>query len=254
MLLLFIAYALALSAALGLRGYRAKPAMSAGTATPAGTAGTAQRISRVLIVGATGGTGRQLVAQALERGYHVTALVRDPSKLAADHPRLAVMRGDVLDPESVGAAMRGQEAVVSALGHKRFFYPTRILSQGTANLLDAMTAHGVRRFVCETTLGIGSSAGRMGLYYTLFIIPVILPFYFSDKTRQERRIAASRADWVIVRPGMLTNGAKRGRYRVGSGVGSFLLTVRISRADVAAFMLDQLERDALLGTAVSVAW
>ena len=105
-----------------------------------------------------------------------------------------------------------------------------------------------QRLVCETSLGIGDSAGRMGLYYTLFVIPAILPFYFWDKTRQERVIAESRVEWVIVRPGVLTNGAKRGRSRHGHHVGSFLLTVRISRADVADFMLDQLASDTYLRT------
>jgi len=79
----------------------------------------------------------------------------------------------------------------------------------------------------------------MGLLYTFFVIPVILPFYFWDKTRQERLIAESSVEWVIVRPGALTNGGKRGRARHGRHVGSFLVTVRISRADVAEFKLNQ---------------
>jgi hypothetical protein len=117
-----------------------------------------------------------------------------------------------------------------------------------------MDAHGVRRLVCETSLGIGDSAGRMGLYYTFFVIPVILPFYFWDKTRQERVIAGSRAEWVIVRPGALTNGGKRGRFQDGPRVGSFVWTVRISRTDVAAFMLNQLMSATYLRTATGVCW
>src|SRR5205085_6550182 len=151
-------------------------------------------------------------------------------------------------------AVGGHDAVVSALGHKRFFYPTRILSDGTRNVLQAMEAHGVRRFVCETALGIGDSVARMGLYYTLFVIPIILPFYFWDKTRQEQVIANSRTDWIIVRPGALTNGAPRGRYRHGVGVGSYLRTVRISRADVAAFMLDQLTNATYVAATPGVSW
>lgn len=212
------------------------------------------RPTRVLIVGATGGTGRQLVEQALERGHVVTALARDPSALHVEHPRLTVVRGNVLDYPSVEAAVRGQDAVVSALGHKQFFRPTRTLSEGTRNVLRAMETHRVRRFVCETTLGIGASAGRMGLYYTFFVIPVILPFYFWDKTRQERLIAASSVDWVVVRPGALTNGAKRGGYRQGHTVGSLLWTVRISRADVADFMLNQMSDNTYLRTASGVCW
>ncbi len=155
---------------------------------------------RLLIIGATGGTGRELVGQALESGHHVTALVRTPAKLRLVHQRLTVVQGDVLDRPSIVTAVRGQDAVLSALGHKRWFYPTRILSAGTANLLGAMEEVGVRRLVCETSLGLGESCGRMGLYYTLFVIPVILPFYYWDKRRQERIIRASGLDWVIVRP------------------------------------------------------
>jgi hypothetical protein len=144
------------------------------------------------------------------------------------------------------------DAVLSVLGHKQFLYPTRILSEGTRNILRAMETHGVRRFVCETSLGIGDSAGRMGLYYTLFVIPVILPFYYWNKTRQERIIAASNAEWVIVRPGVLTNGDKRGSLHHGRHVGSFLRTVRVSRADVADFMLNQTASDTYLRTAAGV--
>lgn len=244
--LLFMAYALILTAALARAGHR--------TRTGSVSAAPTQKPSRILIIGATGGTGRQLVTQALERGYAVTALVRDPSRLQIDHPKLTVARGDVLDPAAVDAAVRGQGAVLSALGHKRFFYPTRILSEGTRNILGAIEAHGVPRLICETSLGIGDSAGRMGLYYTFFVIPLILPFYFWDKTRQERLIAGSGVEWVIVRPGVLTNGEARGRYRHGRGVGSFLRTVRIARGDVASFMLDQLASDSYLGTAPGVSW
>ena len=241
-----MAYAIVLSAALARAGHRSQ-------AVPSGGA-PHRPPSKLLIIGATGGTGRQLVTQALERGYAVTALVRDPSKLRVDHPQLTVVQGDVLDGGAVDAAMRGQEAVLSALGHKRYFYPTRILSEGTRNILRAMETHGVPRLVCETSLGIGDSAGRMGLYYTFFVIPLILPFYFWDKTRQEKLIAASNVEWVIVRPGVLNHGDKRGRSRHGRHVGSFLLTVRVSRADVADFMLNQLASDTYLRTAPGVAW
>ncbi len=159
----------------------------------------------------------------------------------------------MLDPESIGAAMRGQEAVLSALGHNKYFDPTRILSEGTRNILRAMESHGVARLVCATSLGIGDSAGRLGLYYTLFVIPVILPLYFWDKTRQERLVAESHVEWVVVRPGLLTNGDKSGRYRHGRGVGNFLWTVRVSRADVADFMLNQLTSDTYLRAAPGVA-
>lgn len=207
---------------------------------------------RLLIIGSTGGTGRQLVVQALERGHKVTALARRPAKIDVRHERLVVVQGNVMDYKSLEVAMRGQEAVLCALGHKRWFYPTRILSEGTRNLVRAIETHRVRRLVCETSLGLGESTGRMGLYYTLFVIPFILPFYFWDKRRQEQVIRASSPEWVIVRPGALTNGARQGVYHHGGHAGHWLWTVRISRADVADFMLDQLTHDTYLRAAPGV--
>jgi putative NADH-flavin reductase len=204
---------------------------------------------RVLVIGATGATGRQLVQQALEQGHQVTAFVRDPSKLKIAHANLRIAKGDVLDYASVESAMRGQSAVLSALGHKRFFYPNRIQSDGMRNILQAMKTCDVPRLVCETALGIGNSVGRLGLPHTFLILPLILAFYMWDKLRQEQLIIASDRDWVIVRPGVLTSGEARGSYRHGPKVGSYLWPVKIARADVADFMLKQLTDDAYVGAA-----
>ena len=149
--------------------------------------------------------------------------------------------------------MPGQSAVVCALGHKRWFYPTRILSEGTRNILRAMKTCRVPRLICETSLGIGNTAGRGGLLHVLrhSISSTVL---FLDKVRQEEVIAQSDRDWVIVRPGGLTNGAARGKYRHDLNPGNFIVGARISRADVADFMLKQMTDDENLGTAVVVRW
>jgi nucleoside-diphosphate-sugar epimerase len=245
-LVLFIIYAAALLIALARKAPERK------TAKPI-SRGWGNRL-RILIIGATGGTGRQLVRQALEQGHQVTAFVRKPKKLKIEHPNLRVVKGSVLDYASVESAMRDQNAVVCALGHKRFFYPTRILSEGTRNILRAMKTCGVPRLVCESSLGVGNSAGRLGLLFTFFVVPVILPFICWDKVRQEKLIEESETDWAIVRPGVLTNSPARGQYRHGPNVGNYLWTVRISRADVADFMLKQLIDDHYIGAAVAVAW
>lgn len=242
--LCYIGFAIVLAIALARSGHRSQG--------PIANESSVRPCSRVLIVGATGGTGRMLVSQALERGLQVTALVRDRSQLEGGHPHLTIVQGDVLEASSLKAAMTGQDAVLSALGHKRFFGPTRILSEGSRNILRAMEDHKVPRLICETSLGIGDSVGRLGLYYTLFVIPVILAFYFWDKTRQEQIIAGSKVEWIIVRPGALTNGEKCGKLRHGHSVGSYVLTASISRADVADFMLNQLESDTYLRSAVGV--
>jgi uncharacterized protein YbjT (DUF2867 family) len=209
---------------------------------------------RVVVVGATGGTGRQLVEQALARGYHVTAFVRDPRRLSRPHSEaLRIAVGDVLDKPSLEQAIRGSDAVVCALGHKRWFYPNRILSAGTQNIVDVMKAAGVRRLVCETSLGVGNSFGRLGIYYTLFVVPFVLPLYYWDKYRQERVVQNSGLDWIIVRPAVLTDGPRRGKYRHGPKAGSWILTHRVARADVADFMLDQLTNDTYLHATPAIA-
>jgi putative NADH-flavin reductase len=209
---------------------------------------------RILIVGASGATGRELVTQALSRGHEVTALVRRPDRFRIRHPRLRIVAGDVLDPAAVDTAVAGQEAVLSALGHKRWMIPTRILSSGTRNLVAAMERHGVRRYLGVTALGVGDSWWRGGLYYTLFLIPVLLQFYFWDKLRQERLVRASDLDWTLVRPGAFSSGRARGRWRAGTTIGNPLWTVRIARADVAHFLLDELEAKRHLRETVAVAW
>ncbi len=208
----------------------------------------------LLIIGATGGTGRELVKQALEQGHTVTAFARNPAKVRIQHPNLTVVQGDVLDYISVENAIKGKDAVLSALGHKKWFIKTSILSRGTKNIITSMEKLSVKRFICETSLGVGDSRGRLGLYYTLFVIPFIIYFYFRDKKLQEECIKESSLDWIIVRPGQLTNGRKRGVYRHGPDIGNYILTVWISRADVADFMLKQLTDNTYLRKVVAVAY
>lgn len=198
---------------------------------------------KVVVIGGTGGTGKQIIAQALKKDHIVTALVRNPKKIKAEHPNLRIVTGDVLQAESLQDAFRDQDAVLCALGHKKFFIKTTILSRGTDNIISAMQHTGVKRFICITALGINDSRFRLGLYYTLFVHPFILFFYFRDKEKQERSIINSELDWTIIRPGQLTNGKRKERYKHGNGLGSYILTKMISRADVAHFVLAVLEKN-----------
>jgi putative NADH-flavin reductase len=246
-LLAWIVYAVAYNLALIRKPLRSKKVSPA-------SRGLENRL-RLLIVGATGGTGRQLVRQALEQGHEVTAFVRNQQSLKMEHANLRIVQGNVLDYPSVKSAMQGQDAVVSALGHKRLFGPTTILSRGTENIMRAMKNCGVPRLICESSLGVGDAVGRLGLLATLLFVPLILPFYFWDRVRQEALIA-DNADisWVIVRPGALTNGPARGDYRHGFKVGSYVWPSRVSRADVADFMLKQLNEDTYVGTAPGICY
>lgn len=196
---------------------------------------------KLFIVGGTGKTGRELIKQGLDRGHSITALVRNPNKVKLNDTNLKVIKGNVLAPGSFEKAIEENDAVLSALGHKRFIIPTSILSKGTRNIINAMNKHHVKRLICITSLGVNDSRFKLGLYYTLFTIPVILFFYFLDKSKQEKLIMNSDLDWTIVRPGQLTNGKKRTNYKHGLSVGHYVLTKMISRASVAHFMLNQLD-------------
>jgi len=156
---------------------------------------------------------------------------------------LQVLKGDVLKPETLREACNGQDAVLCALGHKKFFIKTTILSRGTKNLISAMREKGVRRLICITALGINDSRFKLGLYYSLFVHPIILFFYFRDKEKQEKLIMNADLDWTIVRPGQLTNGRRKERYKHGQGLGHYVFTKMISRADVAHFVLTVLDKD-----------
>lgn len=194
----------------------------------------------ILIIGGTGKTGKELIKQGIEDKHNLTVLARNPAKLKFTFPDLRIIEGNVLDKETVMQAVSGQDAVLSALGHKRFIVYSRILSRGTKNIVDAMEANQVKRFICITTLGIGDSRFKMGLYYTLFVIPFILFFYFLDKEKQEIIIKKSNLDWTIVRPCQLTDGKLTGKYKHGENTGNYIITKLISRANVAHFMLQQL--------------
>ncbi|TGE27714.1 NAD(P)-dependent oxidoreductase [Hymenobacter metallicola] len=207
----------------------------------------------LLIFGATGGTGRQLVLQALEAGHHVTAFVRTPAKLALAHPQLRLVQGDVLDYAAVLAAMPGHDAVLSALGAPA----TRkeaVRSTGTRHILRAMEACGLQRFICLTTLGMGDSRAALPFTYKYFIVPLFLRSAFADSEIQERYIRQSPVAWTIARPGTLTNGSRTGTYHHGFAATATGLKIRISRADVADFMLRQLHETTYLRQAASLSY
>lgn len=193
---------------------------------------------KLLIVGSTGSIGVHLVAQALEQGHTVTAFARTPAKLdSIKHPNLRVVQGDVLDLESLVKAVTGQDAVLCSLGAGR---EGHIRSEGTRNVIRAMEQTGVKRFICQTTLGAGDSRNTLNFFWKYIMFGLLLKKAYKDHELQERFIQQSHLDWTITRPAAFVDGNRTGQYKHGffeSGAG---LTLKISRADVADFMLKQL--------------
>jgi putative NADH-flavin reductase len=192
---------------------------------------------KALIVGSTGGTGRELVKQALEQGHWVTAFARTPSKLGISHHNLRIAQGDVTNYGSVETTVAGQDAILCALGTK-VIRKNSIQSDGTRNIVQAMHQTGVKRLVVETSLDVGDSRGQLGFFFAHVIRATFLRNIFEDKELQERIVRESGLDWIIVRPAMLTDGPRTGNYRAGFSA-SDKIARKVSRADVADFMLKQ---------------
>jgi len=208
---------------------------------------------KLLVLGATGGTGRLIVRQALERGYDVTALVRSPEKGAG----LAGARtfvGDARDEAALRKALKGQDAVVSALGTPASpFREVTLLSSATRALVDAMRAEDVSRLVVITGVGAGDSRGHGGVLVDPPIFPLLLRRVYADKDRQEAIVRESGLDWVLVRPAILNDKPGRGTVRALTDL-SGVHGGTIARADVAGFVLDQVRGDAWLRRAPLITW
>ncbi len=197
---------------------------------------------RVLVIGGTGATGLELIRQALDWHIDVTAAVRSPDKLGALANRIRVSTGNVFDTDVVADADAGTDAVLSAIGAPAGFLArgtTTVYSRAAAALATGMPQAGVNRLLFCTSAGVEPHDPSEALPYRLIAKPLFLQRSYHDMTAAENLIRATRLDWTIVRPGRLTNRPATGRYaisprlRTPGGKG-------ISRADVATFMLDQI--------------
>jgi len=194
---------------------------------------------KIAIFGATGKVGRHLVDQALDRGDEVTVFVRDASKLAAHrHEQLRIVQGDVLVPKDVEQAVVGNGAVLSALGHTKTSSKD-VLTEGTKNIVAAMKEHGVRRLISLTGAGVRDPKDEPKIVDRVIgsLLKLLQRDLLEDSIAQARVIRESDLEWVIVRAPVLNEGEKKGEYRIGY-VGKESGT-RLSRADVADFMLKQ---------------
>ena len=196
---------------------------------------------KLVIFGASGGTGSQLLKQALSRGHRVTAFVRNPAKLNLTTDALSVVKGDVLDRQSVATAIRSDDqAVLSALGSMTLGY-TNVVSRGTKNILAAMTGFGVRRFVCMSAAGFHDDADDgTSMRLVKSILERIFKKPYADLERMETIVRGSDAEWTIVLPSRLTNQPSNGTWHreIDRGVRNGW---SVSRSSVADCMLDLLE-------------
>jgi uncharacterized protein YbjT (DUF2867 family) len=205
---------------------------------------------RVLVLGASGGTGRHLVAGALARGHEVTAVARHLDDFEPC-PGLTLRPADIRDEAAVRGVAAGHDAAISVLG-SRTRTPGGIYSEGVSAVVRALEAEGVPRFVCVSSGGVYAQDRGLPLWYRL-AIPLFLGKLYQDMRKMEDVVRASPLDWTLVRSAYLVDQSARGRYRVEDGrnpAGGW----RIARADLAGFLLDQLGSDRWLRATPTLAY
>jgi len=192
----------------------------------------------ILVFGASGRTGHELVRQALAQGHVVTAYVRDLDKLQVEHENLRVMQGDVGNYPLVEKAVEGHDAVLSALGAPSPFKYDQTVVDGLGNVIKAMEAARVWRFIYMSAINVRESRPNGGLLVRLFG-PTLLRHETNGHEEREKLIRNSPLEWTIVRSGKLSDGERKAVYRSGEDVKAKGPAAKISRADVADFMLRQ---------------
>jgi putative NADH-flavin reductase len=207
-------------------------------------------MAKVLVIGASRGIGLETVKTALRAGHSVRALARSAAGIPIQDAVLEKVSGDALDSETIRNALGGVNAVIQTLGvefsPRVIFEGTTLFSESTRILVDGMKAAGVERLLAVTGLGAGDSRGHGGLLYDAVVFPLLLKRVYDDKDVQEWIIKRSGLDWTIVRPGLLTNSPATGRYRILTVPQEWRVGL-VSRADVADFLVRQVDNRALIG-------
>jgi putative NADH-flavin reductase len=194
----------------------------------------------IAVVGATGGTGREVVMQALERGHRVTAFVREPKKLADLADRIQLVQGSLPEDEAaLIETLRAKAALISTLGVGNSLKPHALMQRSIPVLVRALQASGVRRLILMSSFGVGATMESVPALARVFIA-LFLRAIYADKAAGEKLLRSSALDWTVAHPVALTNGPRTGRYRAGEHL-DLRGFPRISRADVAGFLLDQID-------------
>lgn len=211
-------------------------------------------MAHVLVIGASGGIGRETLSAALDAGHRVRAFSRSANEIDLENSYLEKHSGDAMNEAGIDAALDGIDVVVQTLGigAGELFKSVNLFSESTRILIAAMQRRNVRRLIVVTGFGAGDSRGAIGC---LQRIPfrLFLGRAYNDKDVQERLIKESGLDWTIVRPGILTKGARTGRYRVLVEPSQWRNGV-ISRADVADFIVRSIDDDGRAQQAPVLIW
>ncbi len=203
---------------------------------------------KLLVFGATGKTGRLVVERALAKHHEVTVLVRDATKLGREGVRILV--GDARTFDDVRKAVQGQDAVIGTIGGTTPWKETGLEGATMRNIVQAMKVEGVKRLAAISMMGVGDSKAQAPLFYRYVLMPTFLRGTTRDKTAMEREIEASGLDYVIARAPILGGDTATGHVKI---LPPGKTGHKITRADLAVFLVDQIDSDANLRKAVTVA-
>ena len=200
---------------------------------------------KLVVFGASGGTGQEIIGQALDQGHEVTAFVRDPKKMVIKDSKLHIIEGNVLkDQTAVAGAIAGRDAIICALGVGNSLKSAGLIAGSLAAIVPAAKKHEVLRLILISAFGVGDSFRNAPLVPRL-MYRLLLGDIYRDKKAGEDIVKASGLDWTIIHPVMLTPGPKTGTYRSGERLELHGIP-KVSRADVAHFALAQLADETFL--------
>ena len=195
----------------------------------------------ILVIGASRGIGKCLVELALVRNINVTVLIRNNEKFNIQHKNLRVVQGNILDNDSIERSMDSIDNVCITIGIGPTIKPVTVFSEGTRKVIEAMKKKKADYLICVTGIGAGDSKGHGGFLYDKILNPLLLKTIYEDKDLQEQIVKDSGLNWVILRPGFLTNGALTGKYKIFTDL-SGVKAGSISRFDVADFILNEFKK------------
>lgn len=204
---------------------------------------------KVLVIGAAGKTGSLVVEKALAAGHTVTAFVRDAGRYAAP-AGVRVASGNATDRAAVGLAMKGHDAVIDTVGGKTPWRNSGLEQAVAQAVVAAAQQHTTRRIIATSAIGVGDSTRQSPLLFRLLILPTLLRGSTADKTAMEQVISRAGIPYILVRPAVLNDKPASGTAHVLAATekGS-----QIARADLAAFVVEQLTKDTYLNQTVTVA-
>jgi putative NADH-flavin reductase len=211
-------------------------------------------MKRIILFGATGGTGKLVVEQALNAGFQVTVIVRDPFAFTLRHPELNIIKGDVLQPNTFEEAMDGQDVVVSCIGARKRG-PTKVYSKGVSNILETMQKKNISRLICLSAIAVVVPPGSSMVMK--FVIKNILqrlfgPMY-TDMLLMEKILGESNINWTVIRAPWLRNSRYTGKYRI-SITEHLRNASKISRADLAHYIVKHLTDENIFKTRIEISY